>query len=79
MLTRIYGTAWNTEKELNKYLHELKRLKKEITEKLVKKWIYFIFKMKLREWYFGIQMDGLYIDNLRNFVRSRLQKVITKK
>ena len=28
MLTRIYGTAWNTEKELNKYLHELEESEK---------------------------------------------------
>ncbi len=34
MLTRIYGTAWETEKELDAYLHQLEELKKRDHRKL---------------------------------------------
>ena len=71
MLTRIYGTAWNNEKELNKYLHDIEEAEKRDHRKLEKKWIYFIFKMKLQEWYFGIHMDGLYIDNFKTLCRDQ--------
>ena len=32
MLQRIYGTCWNTKKELDDYLHRLEEAEKEITE-----------------------------------------------
>ncbi len=46
MLTRIYGTAWATEKE--------------ITENWEEKWIYFIFRKRLLELCFGILRVGHY-------------------
>ena len=32
MLQRIYGTAWNNEKDLKKYLERLEEAEKRITE-----------------------------------------------
>ena len=62
MLTRIYGTAWRLRKILNNIYYKLKKQKKEITVNLEKKWIYFTFKKKLRELYFGILKDGSYFN-----------------
>jgi threonyl-tRNA synthetase len=44
MLTRIYGTAWRTEKELNKYLHQLEEAEKRDHRKLGKKMDLFHFQ-----------------------------------
>ena len=33
MLTRIYGTAWRNEKELNEYLHQIRRSRKKRSPK----------------------------------------------
>jgi len=60
MLTRIYGTVWRNEKELEKYLNNWKKQKKEIIENWEDKWICFIFKMKHLELYFGIIRVGNY-------------------
>ena len=60
MLQRIYGTCWRNKKELDDYLLKLEEAEKEITENLVKRWIYFIFEKKVQEQYFGIIKDGLY-------------------
>ena len=48
MLQRVYGTSWSTQKELDDYLNRIEEAEKEITEKLVKKWIYFISEKKVR-------------------------------
>ena len=62
MLTRIYGTAWKSDKELMPIYIDLKKLKSETIENLLKKWIYFTFKKKLLAWFSGTQMDGLSIE-----------------
>ena len=63
MLQRIYGTSWASQKELDDYLKELKKLKKEIIENLEKKWIFFILEKKVLAQYFGMKKDGLYFKN----------------
>ena len=74
MLTRIYGTAWNTEKELNKYLHELEEAEKRDHRKIGKEMDLFHFQDEAPGMVFW-HSDGWSIyRNLRNFVRSRLQE-----
>ena len=43
MLTRIYGTAWRTEKELNEYLHQLHEAEKRDHRKLGREMNFFHF------------------------------------
>ena len=74
MLTRTYGTAWNTEKELNKYLHELEEAEKRDHRKIGKEMDLFHFQDEAPGMVFW-HSDGWSIyRNLRNFVRSRLQE-----
>ena len=74
MLTRIYGTAWNTEKELNKHLHELEEAEKRDHRKIGKEMDLFHFQDEAPGMVFW-HSDGWSIyRNLRNFVRSRLQE-----
>ena len=74
MLTRIYGTAWNTEKELNKYLHELEEAEKRDHRKIGKEMDLFHFQDEAPGMVYW-HSDGWSIyRNLRNFVRSRLQE-----
>ena len=44
MLTRIYGTAWRNEKELNNYLHQLEEAEKRDHRKLGKEMDFFHFQ-----------------------------------
>jgi threonyl-tRNA synthetase len=44
MLTRIYGTAWRNEKELNDYLHQLEEAEKRDHRKLGKEMDFFHFQ-----------------------------------
>ena len=44
MLTRIYGTAWRNEKELNDYLHQLEEAEKRDHRKLGKEMNFFHFQ-----------------------------------
>ena len=47
MLQRVYGTAWNSKKELDDHLHIKEEASKETTGYLEKNMIYFIYKKKL--------------------------------
>ena len=76
MLTRIYGTAWNTEKELNNYLTAIDEAEKGIIVNLVKKWIYFIFRKRHQVWFSGTHMVGQYIDNCKIMSEKGLRKMI---
>ena len=73
MLTRIYGTAWNTEKELNKYLHELEEAEKRDHRKIGKEMDLFHFQDEAPGMVFWHSDGWTIYRNLRNFVRSRLQ------
>ena len=73
MLTRIYGTAWNTEKELNKHLHELEEAEKRDHRKIGKEMDLFHFQDEAPGMVFWHSDGWTIYRNLRNFVRSRLQ------
>ena len=60
MLQRIYGTSWASQKDLDNYLKDLKRQKKEIIENWEKKWIYFILERKVLDQYFGMKGWALF-------------------
>ena len=62
MLTRIYGTAWKNEKDLNAYLHSLEEAEKRDHRKIGREMNLFHFQEEAPEWCSGIQMDGLYIE-----------------
>ena len=74
MLTRIYGTAWNTEKELNKHLHELEEAEKRDHRKIGKEMDLFHFQDEAPGMVFWHSDGWTIYRNLRNFVRSRLQE-----
>ena len=73
MLTRIYGTAWNTDKELNKYLNTLEEAEKRDHRKLGKEMDLFHFQDEAPGMVFWHPDGWTIYRNLRNFVRSRLQ------
>ena len=58
MLQRIYGTAWNTEKELKNYLFQLEEAEKRDHRKLGKELNLFTFKRKQQVLCFGILRVG---------------------
>ena len=73
MLTRIYGTAWNTDKDLNKYLNTLEEAEKRDHRKLGKEMDLFHFQDEAPGMVFWHPDGWTIYRNLRNFVRSRLQ------
>ena len=73
MLTRIYGTAWNTDKELNKYLNTLEEAEKRDHRKLGKEMDLFHFQDEAPGMVFWHPDGWTIYRNLRNFVRSRFQ------
>jgi threonyl-tRNA synthetase len=74
MLTRIYGTAWNTDKDLNKYLNTLEEAEKRDHRKLGKEMDLFHFQDEAPGMVFWHPDGWTIYRNLRNFVRSRLQE-----
>ncbi|MAU70408.1 MAG: threonine--tRNA ligase [Gammaproteobacteria bacterium] len=73
MLTRIYGTAWNTEKDLNEYLRALEEAEKRDHRKLGKEMDLFHFQDEAPGMVFWHPDGWTIYRNLRNFVRDRLQ------
>ena len=73
MLTRIYGTAWKNEKELNKYLTTLDEAQKRDHRKLGKEMNLFHFQDEAPGMVFWHPNGWTIYRNLRNFVRKRLQ------
>ncbi len=73
MLTRIYGTAWKNEKELNKYLTTLDEAQKRDHRKLGKEMNLFHFQDEAPGMVFWHPDGWIIYRNLRNFVRKRLQ------
>ena len=73
MLTRIYGTAWKSEKELNKYLTTLDEAQKRDHRKLGKEMNLFHFQDEAPGMVFWHPDGWTIYRNLRNFVRKRLQ------
>ncbi len=66
MLQRVYGTAWNSKKELDDHLQIKEEASKRDHRLLGKKYDLFHYKKKLLAWFFGILKDGAFILRLKN-------------
>ena len=73
MLTRIYGTAWNNEKDLNNYLDNLEEAQKRDHRKLGKEMDLFHFQDEAPGMVFWHPNGWSIYRKLRNFVRKRLE------
>ena len=73
MLTRIYGTAWNNEKDLNNYLNNLEEAQKRDHRKLGKEMDLFQFQDEAPGMVFWHPNGWAIYRKLRNFVRKRLE------
>ena len=73
MLTRIYGTAWNNEKDLNNYLDNLEEAQKRDHRKLGKEMGLFHFQDEAPGMVFWHPNGWAIYRKLRNFVRKRLE------
>ena len=73
MLTRIYGTAWNNEKDLNNYLDNLEEAQKRDHRKLGKEMDLFHFQDEAPGMVFWHPNGWAIYRKLRNFVRKRLE------
>ena len=60
MLQRIYGTAWETQKDLDEYLKRIEEAEKRDHRKLGKELDLFHFQEEAPGMFFGIQKDGYY-------------------
>ena len=74
MLTRIYGTAWNNEKDLNNYLDNLEEAQKRDHRKLGKEMDLFHFQDEAPGMVFWHPNGWSIYRKLRNFVRKRLEE-----
>ena len=74
MLTRIYGTAWNNEKELDKYLSDIEEAQKRDHRQLGKEMDLFHFQDEAPGMVFWHQNGWSIYRKLRNFIRERLKE-----
>ena len=74
MLTRIYGTAWNTEKELNNYLTAIDEAEKRDHRKLGKEMDLFHFQEEAPGMVFWHPYGWTIYRQLQNYVRERLEE-----
>ena len=74
MLTRIYGTAWNNEKELKKHLSDIEEAKKRDHRKLGKEMDLFHFQDEAPGMVFWHPYGWTIYRQLQNFIRERLDK-----
>ena len=74
MLTRIYGTAWNNEKELNKHLSDIEEAQKRDHRKIGKEMDLFHFQDEAPGMVFWHPYGWTIYRQLQNFVRERLDK-----
>ena len=74
MLTRIYGTAWNTDKDLNKYLNTLEEAEKRDHRKLGKEMDLFHFQDEAPGMVFWHPYGWNIYKTLQNYIRSKLDK-----
>ncbi len=70
MLTRIYGTAWNTKKELNKYLQQLKEAEVRDHRKLGKEMNLFHFQDDAPGMVFWHPAGWTIYNELQNYMRK---------
>ena len=74
MLTRIYGTAWRNEKELNEYLHQLEEAEKRDHRKLGKEMDFFHFQEEAPGAVFWHPKGWSLFQSLINYMRNRQDK-----
>ena len=74
MLTRIYGTAWRNEKELNEYLHQLEEAEKRDHRKLGKEMDLFHFQEEAPGAVFWHPKGWSLFQSLINYMRNRQDK-----
>jgi len=74
MLTRIYGTAWNNEKELNKHLSDIEEAQKRDHRKIGKEMDLFHFQDEAPGMVFWHPYGWTIYRQLQNFIRERLDK-----
>ena len=74
MLTRIYGTAWNTDKDLNKYLNTLEEAEKRDHRKLGKEMDLFHFQDEAPGMVFWHPYGWNIYKTLQNYIRAKLDK-----
>jgi threonyl-tRNA synthetase len=74
MLTRIYGTAWRDEKELNAYLHQLEEAEKRDHRKLGAEMGLFHFQPEAQGSVFWHPKGFTIYNQLEAYIRRRLQK-----
>ena len=73
MLTRIYGTAWNTEKELNKHLNDIEEALKRDHRQLGKEMNLFHFQDEAPGMVFWHPYGWTIYRQLQNFMRQKLE------
>ena len=71
MLTRIYGTAWRNEKELNEYLHRLEEAEKRDHRKLGREMDFFHFQEEAPGAVFWHPKGWSLFQSLINYMRNR--------
>ena len=74
MLTRIYGTAWRNDKELNEYLHQLEEAEKRDHRKLGKEMDFFHFQEEAPGAVFWHPKGWSLFQSLINYMRNRQDK-----
>ena len=74
MLTRIYGTAWRNEKELNEYLHQLEEAEKRDHRKLGREMDFFHFQEEAPGAVFWHPKGWSLFQSLINYMRNRQDK-----
>ena len=73
MLTRIYGTAWNNEKELDKYLSDIEEAQKRDHRQLGKEMNLFHFQDEAPGMVFWHPNGWTIYRQLQNFMRQKLE------
>ncbi|RZO16066.1 MAG: threonine--tRNA ligase, partial [SAR86 cluster bacterium] len=74
MLTRVYGTAWNTEKELNAHLEAIEEAEKRDHRKLAKEMDLFHFQEEAPGMVFWHPNGWTIYRELKSYIRGRLMK-----
>ena len=74
MLTRVYGTAWNTEKELNAHLEAIEEAEKRDHRKLAKEMDLFHFQEEAPGMVFWHPNGWTIYRELKSYIRDRLMK-----
>ena len=74
MLTRIYGTAWTNDKDLNAYLHSIEEAEKRDHRKLGKEMNLFHFQEEAPGMVFWHPNGWTIYRLLQEFIRNKLQK-----